>query len=65
MKVRDAYHLLNTTSPSPFLLAELESCVRFLKHDENIINQAISMNKRLREHISKLPGVTVSEIDGI
>lgn len=30
-KVKDAYHLLNTTSPSPLLLADVESCVRTLK----------------------------------
>lgn len=30
-KVKDAYHLLNTTSPSPLLLADVESCVRVLK----------------------------------
>lgn len=30
-KVKDAYHLLNTTSPSPLLLADVESCVREFK----------------------------------
>ena len=31
-KVKDSYHLLNTTSPSPspLLLADVESCVRVL-----------------------------------
>jgi arginine decarboxylase len=29
-KVKDSYHLLNTTSPSPLLLADVESCVRTL-----------------------------------
>lgn len=31
-KVKDAYHLLNTTSPSPLLLADVESCVREFKN---------------------------------
>lgn len=30
-KVKDAYHLLNTTSPSPLLLADVESCVKAFK----------------------------------
>lgn len=46
MKVRDAYHLLNTTSPSPFLLAELEGSVRLLHKDHSIIDHAIAMNQR-------------------
>ena len=36
-KVKDAYHLLNTTSPSPLLLADVESCVRVLKKDGDLI----------------------------
>jgi arginine decarboxylase len=32
-KVKDAYHLLNTTSPSPLLLADVESCVRVFRKE--------------------------------
>jgi len=31
LKVKNTYNLLNTTTPSPFLLADVESCVRILK----------------------------------
>lgn len=55
-KVKDAYHLLNTTSPSPLLLADVESCVRVLKKDGNtIINRAIDHARKLRESLSNLP----------
>lgn len=55
-KVKDAYHLLNTTSPSPLLLADVESCVRVLRKEGNvIIDRAINLRKKLRDSISKLP----------
>lgn len=55
-KVKDAYHLLNTTSPSPLLLADVESCVRVLRKEGNvIIDRAINLSKKLRDSISKLP----------
>jgi arginine decarboxylase len=58
-KVKDAYHLLNTTSPSPLLLADVESCVRTLDKDGGIIDRAINLNKKLRDSISKLPSVII------
>ena len=54
-KVQDAYHLLNTTSPSPLLLADVESCVRTLKSDGGlIIDRAILLNKKLRDSLRPL-----------
>ena len=48
-KVKDAYHLLNTTSPSPLLLADVESCVRTLaENGKSIIDRAILLNNKLR-----------------
>jgi arginine/lysine/ornithine decarboxylase len=64
-KVLDAYHLLNTTSPSPLLLADVESCVRTLKNDgEFIIDQAIQLNKKLRDALRLVPSITVAEFEG-
>jgi len=64
-KVKDSYHLLNTTSPSPLLLADVESCVRTLKKDGGvIIDRAINLNKKLRDSISILPAVTVGQFEG-
>lgn len=63
-KVKDAYHLLNTTSPSPLLLADVESCVRTLKNDGGIIDRAIDLNKKLRDSISNIPSVIVGEFEG-
>jgi arginine/lysine/ornithine decarboxylase len=64
-KVKDSYHLLNTTSPSPLLLADVESCVRTLAKDgKSIIDRAISLNNKLKSVISKLPAVTVGSFDG-
>jgi arginine/lysine/ornithine decarboxylase len=62
-KVKDSYHLLNTTSPSPLLLADVESCVRTLKDDEGIIDRAIRLNNKLKDSVSKLPAVTVGEFE--
>jgi arginine/lysine/ornithine decarboxylase len=62
-KVKDSYHLLNTTSPSPLLLADVESCVRTLKDDEGIIDRAIRLNNKLRESVSKFPAVTVGKFE--
>ena len=51
-KVKDSYHLLNTTSPSPLLLADVESCVRTLAKDgKSIIDRAISLNNKLKSAI--------------
>lgn len=63
-KVKDAYHLLNTTSPSPLLLADVESCVRTLQKDCGIIDKAINLNKKLREAIEKIPSVIIGEFEG-
>jgi arginine/lysine/ornithine decarboxylase len=64
-KVRDAYHLLNTTSPSPLLLADVESCVRTLKKDgATIIDRAIGFNKKLKEAMEKLSSVVIGEFPG-
>lgn len=63
-KVKDAYHLLNTTSPSPLLLADVESCVRVLKKDGNaIINRAIDHAKRLKDSLAKLPQVIIGDFE--
>jgi lysine decarboxylase len=58
-KVKDSYHLLHTTSPSPLLLADVESCVRTLKDDEGIIDRAIRLNIKLKESVSKFPAVNL------
>jgi arginine/lysine/ornithine decarboxylase len=63
-KVKDSYHLLNTTSPSPLLLADVESCVRTLKDDAGIIDRALRLSKKLKDSISKLPAVTLGSFDG-
>ncbi len=64
-KVKDSYHLLNTTSPSPLLLADVESCVRTLVSDgKSIIDRAIFLNNKLRQAISKLPAVTIGTFEG-
>lgn len=61
-KVKDAYHLLNTTSPSPLLLADVESCVRTLRKDDGmIIDRAINLNKKLKDSLRGLPAVTVGD----
>lgn len=63
-KVQDAYHLLNTTSPSPLLLADVESCVRVLKNDGGmIIDRAIGLAKKLKDAMSHLPNVTVGTFE--
>jgi len=55
-KVKDAYHLLNTTSPSPLLLADVESCVReFRKGGDQLIDKAIHLNLKLKAALSRLP----------
>jgi arginine/lysine/ornithine decarboxylase len=54
--VKDAYHLLNTTSPSPLLLADVESCVKaFREQGESLIDAAIARNNRIRERLARLP----------
>jgi arginine/lysine/ornithine decarboxylase len=64
-KVQDAYHLLNTTSPSPLLLADVESCVRTLKNDGGmIIDRAINLGKKLKDAMGHLPNVTVGAFEG-
>jgi arginine decarboxylase len=64
-KVLDSYHLLNTTSPSPLLLADVESCVRVMNQDgPMILDRAITMNKRLQAAVSQLPSVTVGTFEG-
>jgi arginine/lysine/ornithine decarboxylase len=61
-KVKDAYHLMNTTSPSPLLLADVESCVRVMRKDgDMIVDKAIAMNKRFRDSLLKLPQVVVAD----
>lgn len=63
-KVKDAYHLLNTTSPSPLLLADVESCVRVLKKEGNvIIDRAINLAKKLKDSVARLPQVVIGEFD--
>jgi len=43
--VKDAYHLLNTTSPSPLILADSECCVASMVDDgEEKLNRAIRLN---------------------
>jgi arginine decarboxylase len=62
-KVKDSYHLLNTTSPSPLLLADVESCVRTLRDDEGIIDRAIRLNNKLKGAISHIPSVTLGSFE--
>ena len=55
-KVKDAYHLLSTTSPSPLMLADVESCVRVFKSEgETLISNAIALNSKLRSCLARLP----------
>jgi len=55
-KVKDAYHILNTTSPSPLLIADVESTVRvFCESGEKLIEKAISLNQKFRSALSRLP----------
>lgn len=50
--VKDAYHLLNTTSPSPMILADTESCVAAMVNDgEDKLNCSIGMAQYFRERI--------------
>lgn len=50
--VKDAYHLLNTTSPSPMILADVEGCVAaFVNEGQGMLDKAIEMNKYFRERI--------------
>ncbi len=50
--VKDSYHLLNTTSPSPLILADTESCVAAMVNEgEEKISAAIEMNNYFRERI--------------
>jgi arginine decarboxylase len=61
-KVKDAYHLLNTTSPSPLLLADVEGCVRtFRKEGQQLLDHAISLNKKFRDAIARLPQVELAD----
>lgn len=63
-KVKDAYHLLNTTSPSPLLLADVEGCVRtFRKEGQQLLDHAISLNKKFRDAISRLPQVEIGDFE--
>jgi arginine/lysine/ornithine decarboxylase len=64
LKVKDAYHLLNTTSPSPMLLADVESCVRVFKHEgEQLLDHSIALSKKLKTALSKLPQVVIGNFD--
>jgi arginine decarboxylase len=50
--VKDAYHLLNTTSPSPLILADTECCVAAMVNEgEAKLNKAIYLNSYFRERI--------------
>jgi arginine/lysine/ornithine decarboxylase len=61
-KVKDAYHLLNTTSPSPLLLADVEGCVRiFRKEGQQLLDHAMTLNKKFRDAISRLPQVILAD----
>lgn len=63
-KIKDAYHLLNTTSPSPLLLADVESCVRvFKKEGEELLEHAINLNKKFRNSLARLPQVEISNFE--
>lgn len=63
-KVKDAYHLLNTTSPSPLLLADVESCVRVFKHEgEQLLDHAINLNKKLKAALQQLPQIILGNFD--
>lgn len=63
-KVKDAYHLLNTTSPSPLLLADVESSVRALNKDGNmIIGKAIELNQKLQSSLARLPQVVLGKFE--
>lgn len=63
-KVKDAYHLLNTTSPSPVLLADVESTVRTLRKDgAEIIARAVSRGEKLREACSRIPQCVIGLFD--
>ena len=44
-------------------MADVESCVRTLKEDEDIIDHAIRLNNKLKESVSKFPDVTVGEFE--
>jgi arginine decarboxylase len=55
-KIKDAYHLLNTTSPSPLLLADVEGCVRtFRLEGQQLLDRAIGFNKKFRDALSRMP----------
>lgn len=56
--------MLNTTSPSPLLLADVESCVRvFRKDGHSILENAINLNRKFRDAISNLPQVEIANFD--
>ena len=63
-KVKDAYHLLNTTSPSPLLLADVESCVRVLHKDgKDIVDNALNLSKKIKDTLSKLPQIILGDFE--
>ena len=46
------------------LLADVESCVRTLKKDGGyIIDHAINLSKKLKESLSRVPGVTIANFE--
>ncbi|CDW73898.1 arginine decarboxylase [Stylonychia lemnae] len=63
-KVKDSYHLLNTTSPSPLLLADVESCVRIFKQEgEQLLEGAINLNKKFKAALQRMPQVIIGNFD--
>lgn len=62
VKVKDAYHILATTSPSPMLLADVESCVRVFKDSgELLLENAIALNTKLRDSLKMVPEVVIGD----
>ena len=61
--VLDAKNLLHTSSPSFFLLADVESRVaQMVNEGENLVNGAIELNNYMREELQKIEHVEVQAL---
>lgn len=57
-RLRSTINILNSTSPSPLLMASLDvSRKNMYINGENLLNKVISMADKARDRINKIPGV--------
>ncbi len=61
-KVKDAYYLMNTSSPNMLLLSDVESAVvTMYNRGQEILTNALALSKIFKENVAKIPLVKVCE----